>query len=273
MATNGKINVGVTYTKQFIERGINTEYSVIKNQDQLESEKAIRDYVPEEAYTCIGLLFRGMVENNFTVDALLFSNKKNMPFHTIPLKNDLENPIYIANENGSLHLRKVSSQLNEKKENHRVQFWDAIKQQPTKNKGPFVYFGKHTLGLLTTGDVKTVSFSGATVNYGIGIRNYRSVANENSTIYPTLKAEVDIDTTNKNQYIPTAALGLPCPPQWSDGERSLSVKLTNDDIRFLGEMRSNFYAYEEKTRNPIRALKPEPTLEEMMVSWNDLKIN
>lgn len=256
---NHSINVGVTYTKQFIKKGIATKYTNSENNEQLKK------------YECIGLLFRGIAENNFSVDALLFNNQNLKPFETIPVIKDTENPIYVDNEIESFQLTKSIANMKNLSVKKNVQFWDSIEKQRKQNDGPFVYFGKHTLELLTTGDVATVTFSGAKVNYGIGIRNYASVTNENSTTYPTLKAEVNLDSKNNNQYIPTVALGLPCPPQWSDGERSVNLKLTNDDIRFFEEVKSNFYAVKEKTRSML--IETEPNYEEMMKSWINLKIN
>lgn len=272
VSQNQSVNLGVTYTKQFIRQGIETEHNEVEDKENIketlknDSEDKIETV---KKYECIGLLFRGVLENNVSIEALLFNNHNYKPFKTIPLKNDTENPIYMANDNKSLHLKKSTVDTKQLQVKQRMQFWDAMELQRNQKDGPFVYFGKHTLQLLITGDVATVTFSGAMVDYGIGIRDYASPTNGNSTAYPTLKAEVDLDSENSNQYIPTVALGLPCPPQWSDGDRSVKISLSNDDVRFFKEVRSNYYAISNKPRSPI--IEPEPTFEDMLKSWSALK--
>lgn len=243
--------LGITYTTDFLKKAL-----------------ATKPTNSSKKYVLVGLLFKKIVEKEFKVEALFFNNEMVDTFNSEEIEeSDLIE--YLSNmeekiENNGSTARMDQSRL---KKLSKVEFWEEETDSNKKNEasGPFVFFSKNCIELLIAGDVKKVSFSGAKINYGNGIREFRKPGTKGVTSYPTLKAESNLGHSTSNEYIPNVILGLPCPPLWSDDgeERSLG-NVPFSDNNFLFEMKKNYEKYSE----PTRSIGSSLNLKQMATKWN-----
>jgi len=243
--------LGIVYSSQFLKEALETKPK--------ESSKN---------YVLVGLLFKKIVEKDFKIEALFFNNKMADTFNSEEIE---ENHLieYLSNmaektENNGSSARMDQSSL---KKLSKIEFWEEETGKLKENEasGPFVFFSKNSIELLIAGDVQKVSFSGAKINYGTGIRAFKKPGFKGITSYPTLKAESNLGNSNDNEYIPNVILGLPCPPLWSDDDGdSILNNMPLSDNSFLFEIKKNYEKYSEPSRSPLTALN----LQEMISNWN-----
>lgn len=241
--------LGITYSTDFLK-------------DALETKPTI----PSKNYVLVGLLFKKIVEKEFKIEALFFNNQMAETFNSEEIEEsdliEYESNMEEKAENNGSTARVNKSNL---KKLSKVEFWGE-ETSGNKNSGPFVFFSKNSIELLIAGDVEKVSFSGAKIDYGNGIREFRKQGTKGITSYPTLKAESNLGHSNKNKYIPNVILGLPCPPYWSDDGDERGVVITPlPNASFLIDIKGNYEIYKEGV---TRSLKPGITLQQMNSNWN-----
>lgn len=167
-----------------------------------------------ENYTLGGFIFKNIVEKEFTLEAHYFNSAKADAFCSDPIANSNRHFVSISNSQENVVLTAGQQELIKKRSS--VEFWDVMSKPENSHMKPFAFFSKSALELLLSGDVESVTFSGAQINYGGAIRDAaaEAVDLENPTSYPTLKAESNLGNNNNDEYIPNVALATPCPTLW-----------------------------------------------------------
>jgi len=244
-------NLGIVYSAQFLKDALET-----KPKDSSKN------------YVLVGLLIKKIVEKEFKIEALFFNNDLVDTFNSKEIQQSdlieyVSNIEKKADSNGS----GVRTDQNSLKKFSKIEFWGDETDKVLQNEvsGPFVFFSKNSIELLIAGDVQRVSFSGAKIDYGKGIREFEKPGFVGVTSYPTLKAESNLGNSNDNEYIPNVILGLPCPPYWSDdgdGPSDLQTSLPNNSV--LYEIKRNFQKYGDTPRSPISGID----LGQMNFKWN-----
>lgn len=169
-------------------------------------------------YELVGIVFKNIVEKEFTLQVLYFSVTKSNAFCSEQINKTTEGEKYYASILHS-NIEAITEPQNIIKQKSNLKFWDIMNSSKNSHLNPFIFFSKNELELLLSGEgVTSITFSGAQVNYDIGVRNYakHAVDIDNNTEYPTLKAESNFKTGNSNKYFPNVVIGLPCPPMWGD---------------------------------------------------------
>lgn len=191
---------------------------VVYDADYLRKLLVQKENESLENYTLGGFVFKNIVEKEFTLEAHYFSSAKADAFCSEPIANSNRHFVSISNNQENAVLTAGQQELIKKRSS--VEFWDVLNKPENSHMKPFAFFSKSALELLLSGNVESVTFSGAQINYGGGLRDATTVAVdlESPTVYPTLKAESNLGNNNNNEYITNFVFGLPCPPQWSDGE-------------------------------------------------------
>lgn len=169
-------------------------------------------------YTFAGIVFKNIVEKKFTLEALYFDSHKSDAFCSDPIENftNLDKQYILISPDNSL---VIPENQNLTKNKSALQYWEVFNTPQNSHMKPFVFFGKRELEILLSGDVESITFSGAQINHGLGLRDSKVTAVDpnNPTTYPTLKAESNLKNKNNNEFIPNTVLALPCPPLWADG--------------------------------------------------------
>lgn len=208
---------------------------------------------PAENYVSVGLILKEVVEEKLSVETLYF-NKKDSAF-SIRHPERMRARIYVSNKAklkklDEANFENVSEEDQKKiKDESAFQFWNVMNEPANSHMKPLVYFSRDDLELLLASNVKTVTFSGAQVNYGIGLRDFEeeAVDEENKSTYPTLKGESNLRNDKEGDLIPNVSLALPCPPIWEDTDYIKKV-ITN---KILNSVKSNYGIFAEPTRDFI----------------------
>lgn len=200
----------------------NPKLGIVYDADYLRKILIEKHNESQENYTLGGLVFKNIVENEFTLEALYFNSSKPDAFCSDPIENPIRTKKYFVSiSNDTLTdegLIFSETQQNLIKQEAKLEYWDVMSNPQNRNINPFVFFSKSSLELILSGNVKKVTFTGAQINYGSGIRNTTidAVDNRNPSSYPTLKAESNLDNNNKDKYIPNVAIAIPCPTLWPE---------------------------------------------------------
>jgi len=196
----------------------NSSLGIVYDANYLRSLLTDKEKESPKNYKLAGLVFKNIVEKEFALEVLYYSSSDNNAFCSEPISNlDLESKYYASISNDNEDIIQLENQ-NLIKQKSNLKFWDIMGHPKNNHMKPFVYFSKNDLELLLAGDVESITFSGAQINYDVGIRNFEveAVNINEPTAYPTMKAERKKGNSNNNEYIPNVVLGQPCPPLWSN---------------------------------------------------------
>lgn len=230
----------------------------------VESLKAALNSKPlKKGYVSVGLIFKEIVEKELVLETLYFSNSKEDAFSSKPLISNKIKKFISSKKNlngktdSTFNYDSSEGQMRIKNESS-FQFWEVMNNLGNGSMKPLVYFSRNDLELLFAGEVKTITFSGAQIDYGIGLRNFEEEAldSENKSAYPTLKAESNLNNNKEGPLIPNVALALPCPPIWEEDDDEHknyeNIDITN---RILSSVKRNYSFYSEDTPRSFDIVK------------------
>lgn len=261
-----KNKLGVVYSANFIK-------------------KSLRNRIPGDGYVPVGLLLKAIKSKELLVETLLYNKRtKNVisrepDFSSEPILQN-ETGKYISSKAGTKTLPEPDMVSNLPDEQARIkdssvfQFWEVMYDNQNNHLKPLVYFSRNDLELLLMGDVEEVTFSGAQIHYGIGLRDFEAeqVDNENKSAYPTLKVESNLDNEKEGELIPNVAIALPCPPVWEDKDREKENNESVDIVhRILRSIEMNYEQFAESDTRLIKVGGEEKEMLQNLASFLDSK--